>query len=391
MKKLLLFVFLLLCTISSLVASPLMGVDSVKSSFFREWYQSGELVHYLDNMSEYAVYEAETTGEWSQSEQKLFSIRGNSYKWNKYYYQDFRIDSRFQEGGTLMQLDMLQHSLYLDYERGRLYFTPDSIRRNQLRLSANVGGIGGISPGTAELIRLFHSTASDRQWKPITERSHILGAGQMSLGYAIPYKGKILYHQAYANYGQRRQVMCDETGIAGTYDAPYYTVQLNGELPFFNDWQLYYIFSSQSRADWNTEFTFAPQEQAAMRNYQASLYVKQCSGLTTGLTYAVHQLAHHNLSFDRNIVDQDGEGLEPWYADGTTHELSWAFNYERKLASWLKVQVDAYNSFIAFRPTSNGWVNRVYLQYEDSARYDYYEYVFSSASFNSGILENEAR
>ena len=45
-------------------ASPLMGVDSVESSFFREWYQSGELVHYLDNMTDYVTYEAETTGEW---------------------------------------------------------------------------------------------------------------------------------------------------------------------------------------------------------------------------------------------------------------------------------------------------------------------------------------
>ena len=121
MKKQLLFVFFVLCDAMSSFASPLLGVDSVSGLFFRDWYQTGELVHYLDNMSEYVLYEAETTGEWSQSEQKIFSIRGNSYKWNKYYYQDFRVDSRFQEGGTLLQMDMFQHSLALDYERGRLF------------------------------------------------------------------------------------------------------------------------------------------------------------------------------------------------------------------------------------------------------------------------------
>lgn len=388
-KKLLLG--MLLWSSMILSASPLMGVDSVQSSFFREWYQSGELVHYLDNMSEYTIYEAETTGEWSQSEQKVFSIRGNSYKWNKYYYQNFRIDSRFQEGGTLMHLDMLQHALTLDYERGRLHFLPDSSRGNQLMISGNIGGIGGISPGTAELIRLFHSTASDRQWKPITERNHLLGAGQAAVGYSIPYRGKLLYQQAYANYGQRRQVMCDETGIAGTYDTPYYAVQLNGELPFVENWQLHYILSTQSRQDWNTEFTFAPQEQASMHNYHASLYAKRDSSLTTGITYAVHKIQHHDLCFERNIVDQDGEGMEPWYADGNTHEVSWALNYQWTIRPWLQMHVDAYNSIVAFRPTSHTWSNRLYVQYEDSARTDYYDYHFTSRAFTAGLLENEIR
>ena len=149
------------CT--ALWANPLMGVDSVESSFFREWYQSGELVHYLDNMTDYVTYEAETTGEWYLPEQKVFSIRGNSYKWNKYYYKDFRIDSRFQEGGTLFQMDMHEQSIRLDYERGRLYFQPDAERKSMAMVSGNIGGVGGISPGTAELIHLFHQTASERQ------------------------------------------------------------------------------------------------------------------------------------------------------------------------------------------------------------------------------------
>lgn len=372
-------------------ASPLMGVDSVDSSFFREWYQSGELVHYLDNMTDYVTYEAETTGEWYLPEQKVFSIRGNSYKWNKYYYQDFRIDSRFQEGSTLFQMDMYEQSLRLDYERGRLYFQPDSARKSMAMVSGNIGGVGGISPGTAELIHLFHKTASERQWRPITERSHIVGSEQMSVGYAIPYKDKTLYQRAYANFGMRRQVACDEGGISGTYDAPYYAAQIDGELPFVKDWNLNYILSTQYRTDWNAEFTFAPQEQATLRNYSASLYAKKGANFTTGLSYALHDIQHNNLKFERNVIDQDGEGLEPWYADGKTHELSWAVKYTLPIRSWLRLDVDAYNSLMVFRPKVNSWSNRIYLQYEDSARYDYYDYQFGSSSFAAGILENEAR
>nr|MBR6146481.1 hypothetical protein [Paludibacteraceae bacterium] len=39
-------------------AFPTFGVDSVSSEFFREWYQSGDLRHYLDNYSDYVTYEA---------------------------------------------------------------------------------------------------------------------------------------------------------------------------------------------------------------------------------------------------------------------------------------------------------------------------------------------
>ena len=76
---------------------PSFGVDSVASDFFREWYVTNDLVHFLDNGSDNVFYEAETTGEWNMPDQKLFSIAGNPYKWNKYYINGFRIDSRFQD------------------------------------------------------------------------------------------------------------------------------------------------------------------------------------------------------------------------------------------------------------------------------------------------------
>ena len=86
---------------------PTFGVDSVGSDFFREWYVTNDLVHYLDNGSDNVFYEAETTGEWNMPDQKLFSIAGNPYKWNKYYLNGFRIDNRFQVGSMLYHADIL--------------------------------------------------------------------------------------------------------------------------------------------------------------------------------------------------------------------------------------------------------------------------------------------
>ena len=62
-----------------------IGTDTVDGSFFREWYQTADLGHFLDNYYDYAVYETETTGEWNLGNQYVFSIAGNSFRQNKYH------------------------------------------------------------------------------------------------------------------------------------------------------------------------------------------------------------------------------------------------------------------------------------------------------------------
>ena len=84
-KTILLIMTICLSTLVRAEVFPYFGVDSVGSDFFREWYVTNDLVHYLDNGSDNVFYEAETTGEWNMPDQKLFSIAGNPYKWNKYY------------------------------------------------------------------------------------------------------------------------------------------------------------------------------------------------------------------------------------------------------------------------------------------------------------------
>ena len=114
MRKLVLLIMICLGTLMRAEVFPSFGVDSVASEFFREWYVTNDLVHFLDNGSDNVFYEAETTGEWNMPDQKLFSIAGNPYKWNKYYINGFRIDSRFQVGSSLYHADMNDHSLFVD-------------------------------------------------------------------------------------------------------------------------------------------------------------------------------------------------------------------------------------------------------------------------------------
>ena len=379
-------------------AFPTFGVDSVSSEFFREWYQSGDLRHYLDNYSDYVTYEAETTGEWGLPEQMVFSINGNSYRWNRLYLNGFRIDSRFQSGSTWYQLNMQEQSLFLNQHRGTIDFVTDSLRASKVWLSNNMGGLRGINPSTQWLINLFHQTASQRnqQGNDLSSRDYIKGAFQGEVTYGIPYQGKRLYQHAYANWGQRYINTFDQRGITGQYLAPYYKVQLDGELPLPKNSvidRLNYYVIYQQRSDLYSEFMFSEQEVATQKTHSAALYgtfrTDDRSTLTTGLSYGLNNV-RHNSPVLRNLVDQDGEGFEPWYADGKHNEINWAVNYRYQIRPWLHLHLDSYNSLMLFKPADYQLRSTTYMQdFNDHMAYAYSTIEWTSSAFAGGLLENQ--
>lgn len=399
-RQFLLIGCLCLSVIAHAEAFAHFGVDSVGSAFIRDYYQYGDLVHYLDNYSDYVTYEAETTGEWNMPDQMLFSVNGNSYRWNRYYINGFRTDSRVMPGSTMYYLNMDEHSMHINYLNSSLFFTTDSVRDSRLRLSNNVGYLGGVNPSTEKLINLYHKSAAQRtEGLPtdLTLRNHIKGAFRGEATYGIPAFGRRFYQHVYAQAGTRQVVAWDQNGSTGYYNAPFYKVQLDGDLPLPNrralDYLKYYIIA-QRRTDMFGEFVYNANEVATQKTHTAAVYAGKDWGsrgaLVTGLSYALNDIRHNETAFDHNICDQDGEGMEPWYADGKTHELNWSVRYNCPLFPWLKLDIDAYNSFLHFTPTTAEWSNAVYWQgYHDAERTGLYRIDWHSSAFNAGMLENE--
>ena len=375
---------------------PSFGVDSVGSQFFREWYINGDLGHYLDNYSDYVVYEAETTGEWNLGDQNVFSIAGNSFRQNKYWLNGMRIDSRFQVGSTMLYTNMLRTNFVLDYHEGVIRFSDDAFQQASLTLKGNAGNLGGISPGTCELINLFHSSGEERTMdsRPIEMRNHVIGAGGVEATFAIPAYGKQYYQHAYAHYGWRTQTAFDHTGISGMYASPYYTAQLDGELPMPKNNvldKLNYYLVAQGRGDMYSEFLYNRNEVADLQAYTAALYgTKKFSNggtLVAGLNWALSQVKHDTLEFARNLLDQDGEAFDPWYADGNTNEASLSLQYDQQLLPWLRVHAEGYNSLVHFSPTTEVWSNDVYMQsIADKTRTPLYTYHWQSSAYSAGLL-----
>ena len=401
MRKLVLLIMICLGMQLHAEVFPSFGVDSVGSQFFREWYINGDLGHYLDNYSDYVVYEAETTGEWNLGDQNVFSIAGNSFRQNKYTWNGMRIDSRYQVGSTMLYTNMLRTNYALDYHEGVMHFSDDELQQQSLTLKGNAGNLGGISPGTCELINLFHSSGEERTMdsRPIEMRNHVIGAGGVEASFAIPAYGKRYYQHAYVHYGWRTQTAFDHTGISGMYASPYYTAQLDGEMPMKKNNvldKLNYYFVAQGRGDMYSEFLYNRNEVADLQAYTAAVYgTKQFDNggeLVAGLSWALSDVKHDSLEFARNLLDHDGEAFDPWYVDGKTNEASLSVQYDQQLLPWLRVHADGYNSLVHFSPTTEAWSNDVYMQsIADKTRTPLYTYHWQSSAYTAGLLENEAK
>ena len=379
----------------TLLQAILIGIDTIASSFFGQWYQTTDLGHYLDNGNDYVVYETETTGEWNLGDQNVFSIAGNSFRQNKYHLNGMRIDSRTMAGHMLFHTQMNRTSLSLDYHDGELFFRDDFYQKQQIRLTGNVGNLGGISPGTRQLINLFHSSGEERTMdtRPVDMRNHIIGAGTLD----ATIRTGSYYQHAYVNYGQRAITAFDPTGINGMNISDYYTAQLDGELPLESAIaRLNYFVVTQGRSDFGSEFLYNHNEQATMRAYQAGLYSTlnpdhNKTTLVVGLSYELQNLLHNNLNFARNILDHDGEAFDPWYANGRLHSINLSVQYDYSLLPWLRIHAEGYNSVLHFKPTTTTWSNALYAQsIADVTPTPLYTTYWRSSAFTSGILENEA-
>ncbi len=377
-------------------------IQAQNSAFFRDWYQSGNLSHYLDNLNPYVCFEQETTGEFDLGDRMIFSISGNSYQWNRFYLDGVRIDSRFMPGSTVFRPDLYQHDLYLNPYNSSLYFQSAQTRSNQVGFRWNMGGLGGISPGTKQLINLFHQTATERLYHEIPYRSKINQAADFQLGLNFhDAKNKAYYQELEVRYAQRSLTTFDRNGINGLQTEPQYFIQLHGQLPTWE--RLFdkagYALHFQKRNDLYSEFYFNDNETA---HYQSESILLQGNRqrhgnrLSSGIQLASHHVSHREREFVRNLVDQDGEGFEPWYPDGTTNEFSHSLQGEYSLGESFQLQFDCYNSLLCFQPEINSFNNAVYAQMVDAPgqptmAFPLYIYHWRAQAFQTGLLDNVVR
>jgi len=375
------------------------GMDSVPAEFFRKWYHRSDLVYYLEALNDHSIVETTTYGQWSEPERLTFAIEGLPYTSNRFYIDGFRVDDRFQAGSTVYVPNMQQYNLLTNTHTSQLYFSYDSLAQDYVQMSYNFGqlGNGEPMPGTQCVFNITHPSPMESAdaYKHVSARRHLKGAGKLDAAYTLhDIEGNAYRQHLYASYGQRLITREDQCGLIVDdpfYNAQYYKVQADGYLPMKPNQafqQLGYRLNFSGREDGGSEYLYNYGEVYDLKNYSGSIYAKR-DFLTTGLTWATNVVHHNDLAFSKNILDQDGESFSPWVADGQTHELGWAVNYNQPVLPWLNVHVDAYNSLIYFSPEQTSWTNSVYLQSPIAASPTaLYRYEWQSNAFTAGLLEN---
>lgn len=370
--------------------------DSVSAAFFREYYHQGHLAHWLDGLSDHTIYQGLHVGQWDESGQLIFTVDGNSFRWNRYYLDGFRVDNRFTAGSTSYVPNMENYNLRLDPLSSVFHFEQDTLAGDYAQASWNRGNLGGISWGTADIIHLSHATPREEAYDQdiVLNRQYVRGQGTVDVAATLrDRQGRGYRQHLYASMGQQAYPNLDHNGLRRTqplYTASYYKVQADGQLPsggFFD--RFGYLLNFSGKDNYGAEFYYNPNEVMRLNTYSASLYAKR-GGLTTGLTWATNVTRHDDLQFSRNFIDQDGESLEPWMTDGNTHELSWHIAYARPLLSWLQLKAEGYNSLLLFSPSAQHFTNEVYLQHAQQPEpTPLYRYEWTSRAFAAGLLENK--
>ena len=373
----------------------LTGQDTISASFFKEWYHQGNPVHYLEALNDHVIYQDVHVGQWSEGDQLIFSIDGNSYRQNRFYLNGFRVNSRFQTGSTPYRPNLQQYGLVIDARSSSIRYTLDYEARDYAKVSLNHGGIGGINHLSEEIVRVMHGSGSDDLYKAnsLTARQRVRTAGTFDIAKTLTRKdGKRYRQHIMAHLRQREFPNYDQDGLIDgnpLYDASSFSVQMDGSLPSGSGLdRLGYRVNISRQDNYGAEFYLNPDETVKLDTYGASLYAQK-DNLTGGFTWTSSLARHRNLEFRRNVIDQDGESLYPYSPDGNTHELSLPVSWRYTLLPGIDWKYEGFNSLILFNPTQNTFSNEVFLRHTAApAETPLYRYQWESNAFAGGILEN---
>ncbi len=409
LRFILIFIFIIITNCMFAVEVPVavretsvvrLGEVSDSAEFVNRFFHNPDVMYYLDNFNNFVTVQQETTGDYSTTSRKIFSVAGNSYAWNRFYVDGFRVDSRFQPGSAPYDVSLYTHNVSVDYFNSNIRFSSLDSIDNQIMLTGNMGNLGGVMPGTKEMINLFHKASYERLYKPIDLRQHTVGQVSLRTSFNMPSGGNDYNNDIYFTAGRRMLTAFDENGISGGTTADFYNFQAMGQLPIkpnvlFD--RTNYMLSFQHRDDLNSEFYYGINELADQQLYTASVYGTRKVGLldyTLGLTWATNVVRLHDGNFSRNFIDQDGEAFEPWQPSGDNSEISVSFALNRKFNSWLSLGFDSYNSFVYFAPQNGSSYNTGYVRYADlHSEPDYpatalYLYRWDNCAWAGGLLEN---
>ncbi|MCX6229988.1 MAG: hypothetical protein NTZ33_00460 [Bacteroidetes bacterium] len=362
--------------------------------FFEKWYLHTNFEHYIDNYCDYTIHQIETAGDFSQPQPYTFSINGGSYKWNQYYFNNFKINDLYFPGNALHKPYLFDNDVSIDIYNNSVQFFSNDNDRQKAYIQWNHGTLGDRMDDADYIINTIagHGSPYQRLYgTPINFRKRVEDNILLMLHNIIETKKGNLYQSFYFNAGQHMLTGFDYKGINSYYPENYLQFHVDGNLPVIAD-KLFdyngYLFTYLERDQLFSEYYYAQNETAKLKSINLSLYGKMKDYYTTGLNLSLKNISHNTANFSRNYVDIEGEGLEPWYADENIVELSINHKQKKKLNDLFSIQAEFSNALMQFNPKQNSSFNTIYYQPTDTNYMSLYYTEWQHKSFTSALLSN---
>ncbi len=367
--------------------------NTFNHQFFDKWYLHYNVEQFIDNYYSFSIQQLETTGDYSQPNNYTFSILGESYKWNKYYYDDFRMNDMFFPGASLHKPYLFNVDMDFDIEKASLNFIPAFDNKKSVYLQYNNGNMGDRINDADDIINALagHGSPYQRLLYPINYRRRVQGNGLFYFHNILKTEKGDLYQNIYLNIGERMLTNLTYKGIANYYPENYLQFNINGNLPvlfkkLFD--QNSYLISYNERDQMFNEYAYSMNETAKLKELNLSLYGKKKNEYTTGFNFSYKNIQHNVPDFSRNIMDVDGMSFDPWYVDGNVLELAFSHKQKKKLDDHFSFDVNLYDGLMYFNPLQQNSFNTTYSQTSDTNYQSLYYTQWQSTAFWSALLDN---
>ncbi len=367
-----------LCTTVALAQkNDSLTIQAINTPLFSTSSQfvKNKLMHYSPEELWETYYDGlhtqiEAGGNLSKPDEYVNSVRGASYTWNQYYYNDFPITSLVKSGSSIHKINLYKNNFNLfDYTLDFMFNT-DSLeeKKSFTSLRSTIGGVGGRAPGANWFVNniMGHSSAQDRKVQDFDVRRQTPFAVSF---YTQEYldSGFVKSKSINIDYGNREHMSFGIDGLEDDFSETYFmfTGDMKLRVPktkLYDDIQL--LTSLRLRNQLNAEYNYEKNETAKENVIGFSAFAHKNEKRfhhNIGLNYVFREHIMNTDTIYRNVIDQDGESFEPYMPNANYHELQLVSTGDYFLKNNLKLSWDAREQMVVFNPSESNSVWNEYM------------------------------
>ncbi len=362
------------------------GPTTFSEDFFDKFLLVNSFESLIETYYEPAYNQLLSTGDFSFPDNYVFSFLGNSWLWNKYYWNGVAITDSFFSGKTYHKLPIIGNELVLDPITGS-FSQNTKINKNILYGDLTIGGLGQHVP----FYNFFFDTYTQQSpqvtsnppsvtknvpfaFKSFYRKIFPLSASPLSVDsadYEASDQANLYISDIFVNIQARDFLTFDHNGYTGdTARESNVNLSWNNEI-YLDQGLLGWIFSFQNRGNLFSEFYYSPEESANYNQLALTFYYQQELLLEQNysLTLAAKSIKQNGSFINRNLFDITGEGLNPFYPSINTLEITQNtdlnYSFDILYQDFLKIASSLNNNYTFIDPLRRNYTSATHFRPPD--------------------------